>query len=264
MKKTVLGIVAACTVLGAAMTASAQTRYPLEFNQRPITLPARTLRIDGDLQFNATTASVTTGGVTQSTTSVATSLLLGGGIGLTDDLELGGLIAPIQLNPEARYGNPSVYGRYRIARGPTELSLDGAFVVPTRSGEVAALQLGASALIRTLNAGRFDLGGHIRINFSDPTSTDFIVPVRYAFQVNPQTAIGVSTGLFVPNNFKFDFATIPLGVFGRLALPGVNGTPVADIVAAFDFNNFIQFGGSDAVSVGSWAITLGGRFYLGT
>jgi hypothetical protein len=262
-QRSVLAALAAVAALAAPSLAAAQ-RLPLDFSQRPLTLPARVLRLNGDFTVQGVTVSVDTpaGRISQSNTLVG--LGLGGGYGLTDDFEVGATLAPLTLSPEFQYNSPSAYGLFRIARGPTEIGLFGGVTIPTQSGAPLVFTLGAPALIRTQN-GRLDLGIYFDVNIPDIEGVDPFtntrIPVRFTQQLNPNLGIGLNTGVFVGNNFNFDTGYIPLGVFGQYTLQGVDGGPVADLIGSFDFNRFLNFSG-DTVVANIWTIGLAARFYI--
>ncbi len=218
------------------------------------------LRLNGDLNISGVTVNSPVGSASQT----AVGLNLGGGYGLTDDFEVGATLAPLQLSPDFQYGNPSAYGLYRIARGPTEIGLFGGVTVPTRGGQPLVFTLGAPALIRTQN-GRLDLGIYFDVGIPDAEgadpSTTTRIPVRFPQQLNPNLGIGLSTGIVVGGNFNCDTGYIPLGVFGQYALQGVDGGPVADLIGSVDFNRFLNFSG-DTVVTNVWTIGLAARFYL--
>ncbi len=258
-KRSLLAALAATAALGAPSVAAAQ-RLPLDFSQRPLTLPARTLRLNGDLTISGITVNTPLGTVSQT----GVGLALGGGFGLTDDFEIGGTVAPLSLSPDFRYNSPSAYGLFRIARGPTEIGLFGGVTIPTRDNHPFVVTVGAPALLRT-QAGRVDLGIFFDINV--PTvegvkaSTDTRIPLRYTQQLNPNLGLGVATALVVRDNFDFDTGYIPLGVYGQYTLQGVDGGPVADLIGSFDFNRFLNFSG-DTVVANIWTIGMAARFYL--
>jgi len=56
-KRSLLAVLAATAALAAPSLAAAQ-RLPLDFSQRPLTLPARTLRLNGDLQITGITVDL--------------------------------------------------------------------------------------------------------------------------------------------------------------------------------------------------------------
>ncbi|MBW1880341.1 MAG: hypothetical protein JRJ84_18425 [Deltaproteobacteria bacterium] len=106
---------------------AASMGLPLPFSERPLTLTEGTIR--GDAAFTIAHFSVSVPGVgTLSETAVG--LALGGGYGITDDLEVGASVIPLTLSPDVTYGDPSIYGIYRFLADTAEIGGSLALTVP--------------------------------------------------------------------------------------------------------------------------------------
>jgi hypothetical protein len=252
-------VAGAALLLGAP--ARADERLPLPLARRPLTLTRSTLRVDGAFNINRVSVTVTSpllGSVTASSTAV--SLNAGAGFGITDDLEAGATVLPLQLSPDFAFGNPTAYGRFRFLRGSFELGGELSVVLPVQGS--FGLTVGLPMLIHVGEVGRIDTGVALGLVFSDPLGKNLLVPIGYAHNVTPNVFLGARTGLGVPN-FKFDALTIPLGVFGGYTLAsGAGNSPALDAFLGFDFPGFLTPGGASAVNTNVFTIGLGLRYFL--
>jgi hypothetical protein len=111
--------------------------YPVRLLDRPTTLPKGALRLDLYGLGTHTPGS-----------SFATTGILGGGWGLTRNLEVGGQFVPVTLSPTVQYTNPSLYATYQhslsssVALAPTLQA-----VFPLRSGDPFTIDAGASLYV---------------------------------------------------------------------------------------------------------------------
>lgn len=255
MKSSRLLVMAAMlgSVMAGSSLASAQNRtLPLEFSRRPVTNTAGLLRLDADLTINTLNL-----GILGSARTVGLSL--GGGYGISSDFELGAVVLPMQLSPDFDYGQPQIYGRYRVARGDFELALDARVFIPT-SGNFG-LQIGAPLLLHLGDHARFDTGAFLDFVFpKDDTYYQLRIPLQFSFNLSSQFALFVRSGLLLP---RFKNLTLPLGFGGLFTIPGSRGEPLVDLIAAFDFPAFASVGGdSSGVVTELWTATLSARIYL--
>ena len=111
--------------------------YPVRLLDRPTTLPKGALRLD--LYGLGTHAPGS---------SFATTGIVGGGWGITRNLEVGGQFVPVTLSPTVQYTNPSLYATYQhslsssVALAPTLQA-----VFPLRSGDPFTIDAGASLYV---------------------------------------------------------------------------------------------------------------------
>ena len=123
--------------LGAQAAAAPAPPYPVRLLDRPTTLPKRALRLD--LYGLGTHAPGS---------SFATTGIVGGGWGITSNLEVGGQLVPVTLSPTVQYTNPSLYATYQrslsssVALAPTLQA-----VFPLRSGDPFTVDAGASLYV---------------------------------------------------------------------------------------------------------------------
>ncbi len=95
-------LVAAVTSLCTAFAGEAAAQqnsgdYPVRLVSRPQTIPARTLRLDGQIFATHLSACASTGIGTFCASATSTNLNLGGAFGITNEFEVGATVAPLQL-----------------------------------------------------------------------------------------------------------------------------------------------------------------------
>lgn len=241
----------------SAEAPSSGGRYPLAYSSRPLTVPARTLGVDGNLA--ATKLTVSFGFASASETYV--TLLGGATYGVTDDLQVFATILPLLLSPDFDIGNISGGAIYRFMRGSLELGAGASILLPLQDGSDFAITAGVPVLLRVGPAGRIDTGFELTFSFSDPTITTPRIPFTFSYNVNEALAISGTTGIAIPD-FDFDNVTIPLGVSALYALPGPSG-PMLDIGPFFAFPAFLVPGSDgDKVFTNLWTLGVAARFYM--
>ncbi|MCB9667797.1 MAG: hypothetical protein H6715_06750 [Myxococcales bacterium] len=219
-----------------AERAEAYPMYPRRYVSRPLWLPKSTLRFDAAFPL----LSVDRPGGDRINTF---SALLGLGLGLTPDLEVGAVFLPLQLTEKFDYRNPSLYGSYRLLN--TDI-LDIAFradvSIPADdyrepfNGAVMPflpwfgdLAVGIPLRLRIADALMIDTGAHFGVVFTDPLGTRINVPLKLAIQVTDTVFFGPQTGIQVANG---DNATIPFGLFMGANF-GSSSKPLLDLIASF-------------------------------
>ncbi|MCA9602195.1 MAG: hypothetical protein R3A78_08405 [Polyangiales bacterium] len=192
------------------------------------------------------------------------ALSIGGAYGITDDFEVGGILLPLALNPSSGFGDMSVYGRYRLSGGNTEVGLQAAIQIPTNTdfgigvGLPVRFHLSESMMLNTgVEAGIIFATGDAGIGLN--------LPLEFAVNVMPNVFLGAFTGVNTalnPNALKL--ISLPLGVFGGYSLD-LGNKMLLDLSGQFAFQNFLQFGdyAGDTVVTDGWAITLGATFHYG-
>lgn len=261
--RVVLGAVFA-SMFAMAGEAAAQSGYPVRLVLRPQTLPARGLRLDGELRVAGISTCVNFGGTTRCESATASALHLGGGFGVLDQFELGANVLPLQLTPDFAYGNPSVYGRIQFVRGgDIQLSGHAQVTIPVRDGSKLGFVIGAPLWYNFTDLLQLQTGLFYSASLTDPYSHGLNVPLRLNFNLNDNVHIAGLTGVGFNLDAPGDSLAIPLGIEGGYALAGVNNRPVLDVVASFQFPSFLTPGSAgDVVNPDLWVASLAGRFYL--
>jgi hypothetical protein len=131
--KNLAGSVAfGAALIAAASTANAQSRgngMPMNYIDRPLTVPAGTLvpQIEYDIDHTpgpalpGNTTLETTNGRTTSTATYTHFMNVGATIGLAPNFEVQSTFLPIEMSPNQQYGSPEFAATLRLTRGQQEL-----------------------------------------------------------------------------------------------------------------------------------------------
>lgn len=230
-------MIAVAVLVGFTPDAHAQQTYPRRYVNRPLWLPHGGVRVDGAFPLH----SVDAPGQDRLNTF---SALIGIGVGIIPNLEIGAVALPLQLAEEFDYRNPSFYASYRwvstklldlglradvsIPFQDARESFDGA-VIPFSPwfGDVA---VGIPLRLRFVDAVRLDIGAHLGFVFTDPLGTRITLPVKLAFQLTDTVFIGPQSGVQIING---DEATVPAGLFVGTNLGAFSERPTCDLVGTF-------------------------------
>jgi hypothetical protein len=255
-------------------------------SQRPLTLPRGALRPDVgfDVRRFVVFSPVHIIGITA-----------GAGFGVTDDLEVGGTLVPLYIDPEgdvgdrAYFGNMTLHGMYRFVRGDVEVAARLDVQVPTASdsdGRNAGLAFGLPVLLRAGRHVRIDTGVQLALLFrSDtrfgsrvtsslgalwemherPLATRSIsgIPLIVNVMAGDQAYFGLRTGVGILVLDEPNLSTVmPLGFHAGGTVPSPRG-PLVDLTARFEWPYFASnaFVG-DAITTSWWQVTFAASFYL--
>ena len=129
--------------------------------------------------------------------------------GITDDIELGGLVLPVRLD-ESDIDDLEFYGRFRFVDGPFELGAQVTLQLPTYTE--LGLGLGLPMLAHAGRRLRIDTGFEIEMLFWEPeTVVNLDVPLAFTWDVGRQGFFGPRTGFYVWNG---DTVLFPAGIHG--------------------------------------------------
>lgn len=255
-------------------TAARNTSLPLPLAQRPLNLPRGVLRVDADLSLLRYPSFEFDGLDVRETSDIAFSLNAGAGIGITDDIEAGIMLLPLQLTPDFEYRDIVLYGQYQFLRGNIEMGARLELNIPTQSH--FGLSLGLPVLIRATDNVRIDTGLQFALFFPDgaraglysfywhpmPTRSTTGIPLIVNFNLTDEVFLGLRTGLGVSDFGNFgDSIFLPLGIQGGYSLP-VGDTMLADFALRFEFPWFIQTGGDDTVITEVWQISASANLHF--
>jgi hypothetical protein len=181
--------------------------------------------------------------------------------GVTDFLELGADLAPIELAPSAEYFNPALRATVRFLSGELELGFRVEGELPLRSGTSFLLRTAVPILGHLGGIGRIDLTPQFAFYFADPILTSFAVPLALSFNLGDYCFLGAASGFgFQPDRVD-STAYAPLGAFVGGTIPGETG-PITDIRASFTFPSFYSASHGRDPYVDLWTVSLDARFYI--
>lgn len=209
------------------------------------------------------------------------SLNIGAVYGITDSIEAGAIFAPLQLSgPEGDddlFRNIPVWITYGMDMGNFDVGFKLTTIIPILEGAKIGFVPGVPFLFRG-SGFRIDSGIFVPIKlvdgvdpdtFEETTETiiDLNIPVRAAFQINPNIYAGIATGLNLANLSAPEgvdsVTSVPLGVFAGYTL--LAGGRVIDLGLSFDFPQALLLSGPEGLSTTqfSWySFTAGGNVAL--
>jgi len=250
MRRTILSLVAGAALVATSAAPALAEGLPVKFSERPLTLTEGTFEIDA--QFLIQDLIFDTG----------FALHAGVRYGITDDLEVGAIAVPLALSPSFDYGNPSLWGTYRLLHGPVELGFHVGLSIPVVSGSKFGVTPGIVGLFGLTNTTSLWWGVLFPISFTDPVIVSLDIPLQFRLNLSENFFAHISTGLSV-TDFDFDTAMIPLGLgVGYTIAEGHH--PFVDIHVGVRFPMFL-FPNSpgDTVSADLWQINLGASIFFG-
>lgn len=238
---------ALATVLAVSTAAKAEG-----YLSRPLTLPARTLRIDGGPPDFGLLDSGEIGegrGLRvhkwEGNRSVASTLALGLGFGITDELEVGGKVLPFQLTPDADLQDLEAYLRFALLRSAGfDLALQAQLQLP--DGDIG-LAFGVPMVIRG-DSFRLDTGGEVEFVF-EGSRANLDIPFAFNFALGGGAFLGGRTGVFVAD---MDTVAVPLGIQG-----GAAASDQLDLMAWFLWPAFMTPFEDRKFNLPSWQVGLG-------
>ena len=178
------------------------------------------------------------------------TMVLGGGVGITDRLEMGGQLVPFDVAPEAAFTNPSAYATYLV---PISSGVDFMpfvqVVYPLESDDPFFFDVGATLTVRFGTWGEAVIGSIFSLNVRDDESGSSItLPLILMRQASEQLTVELSSGVgfsrFEPRfglsrrtgAFEFNEVTIPAGVAVTWTVAHrARRRPLADLVLGFQW-----------------------------
>jgi hypothetical protein len=235
----------------------ARSPYPLRALDRPTTLPRGGSRLDVFLIANHP----------RDTSSLG---VIGGGVGITDELEVGGQLVPFTLSNGMGYTNPSFYVTYAINFGPNAIAPIVTTVLPLKDADPFFVDLGAVITINIGEWGQFIGGPVFSLNSrNDETGTNLSLPVAIQRQAGERTTLTIGTGLgfsrWDPRHhiarriapLDFDELTIPL--LGSVAYTVGRNAPalLADIIVQWQWPELYSRGPQESGwNTSDWAFQI--------
>lgn len=218
------------------------SRYAVKYAARPLTLSAKTLRVEGDILF-------------PKFVDFGVALRVGAAFGITDELEVGATVLPLTLSPNAGYGDIPLYARFAFLKGNFELGAQLGLIIPTSTdfgltpGLVGALHSGN---------GRLDFGVLLPLRFSDPLGKGLNIPLVGTWNFSDTFFAQLRTGIELP---EFDALNVPLGI-GAFYTIAKGDVPMLDVGATFDWPLYLNTAAADTLTFDVFVIGLSARFHM--
>jgi hypothetical protein len=207
--------------------------YPVRVLDRPTTLPRGDSRLDAFVFVTRTPGSPTT-----------TTMVVGGGVGITDQLEIGGQALAFDIAPDTVFTNPSLYATWShnisktVAIAPTVQ-----VVYPLESDDPFFVDVGGTLYVNIGSWGYVAFAPILSVNTrADDSGTTISLPVTLMRQsserLNFQLTSGVGFARFDPrfgvarrrDALDFNEVTVPVSAEVMYTVPhGTADKPLVDV-----------------------------------
>lgn len=240
--------------------------YPVRSVDRPATLTRGAFRFDafGFRERAPDAATVVT-------------FVAGGGFGVSDKLELGGQVLPLELDGGIAYTNPSVYATYALSAGSVAIAPTLQVTFPLASDDPLTLDIGAIAYIPIGPLGYLTVAPDLSLNARDQEAgSSFSLPLTWLHQLSDRVLFQLSSGAglarFEPrfgrsrliDSFDFDELTIPLSTSISYTL--VQGAPLrprADFSLQFQWPQwYTRAPDMRGFQTNDWSVQVGVSWYF--
>lgn len=209
----IVALASLLSLLSIPVASADSNRIGGSYTQRGLVVPARTLRIDAGPRLPMRpTAPMRDGtlGLAAQGEGDNTALYLNAGLafGVTDNLDIGVLALPMLLAPDTRYGDPVLYGTYRLSRGELEAGVFVGFDLPVN--DELDITAGIPLILHAGSSARVDLAALLHVRFDDNSPVDLMFPIEIAFAASRRVFVGPESGIMIAD---FDRVLVPLGFF---------------------------------------------------
>jgi len=252
---------------------------PIPYSARPLTLPRLVLspRVDATLdKLRTDTAKAIF--TTQNPKTLNLLIGLGASIGIIDNIEVGAVIAPIQVLPTVAYGDPSLHGTFRFVKGSFELAgyfgttflthdaVSPQVVLPVLDSNAGVvLQPGLLSRIHLGSRAKIDIGATVPIELGNGArDLGLEVPLELAVNLAEWLHVGATSGFGISNvKDPVINSYVPLGLIAGFAFGAEKG-PVVDLGAVFRWPKFADPGQSQKFDVDDFqaGVSLAAYVYL--
>ncbi|MFO0624313.1 MAG: hypothetical protein U0325_01750 [Polyangiales bacterium] len=214
------------------------TPWTVRWRARPLTLPARVLRLDAAIGLDRSVVAL--GATRIASSSLSPWLRLGAGYGITHAVEVGITTTPLRIEAGAQFHDVAVYGRFRLMheeRFDLGVQIAAGYLHPERfAGTFTAL------LRWRFEAVRLDVAPSVDLFAGATNVVDLRVPVDIWWQLSPDFALGLRTGIIAPG---FTDARLGIIVGARAVYSlGRANVPFVDLFVSFDAEPLIHFSGT--------------------
>lgn len=246
---------------------SAGSPYPIRFLDRPTTLPRGDSRIDAFVF-----ATSVPGNPTSSTT------VLGGGVGITDRLEIGGQAVPFEIEPGVVFTNPSVYATYQFAISKTTtIAPMIQAVYPLTAADPFFVDAGGTLYVNVGTWGYVALSPMLSLNArGDESGSSLSFPLTIMRQTSKELSFQVTTGVglsrFDPrfgvsrrrDALDFNDVTVPATALVTYTVAhGSSGSALADLTLQFQWPQlYTRAPGVRGQHTDDWTVQIESSWYF--
>ena len=241
--------------------------YPVRLLDRPVTLPRGAARLD----FFGLASR-------QPQSPTAWTTILGGGVGVTNSVEMGGQIVPLAVAPGvATFTNPSVYATYTFNIKKVSLAPTAQVVFPLADDDPFFVDFGVPLYYNIGTLGYIEFAPTFSMDTrANGSGTSLSLPVTFMRQVteqfNWQISSGVGLSRFDPRfglarrgeEIEFDDVTIPLSAEAYYTLEhGTDHRPLVDVILQFQWPQlYTRMPGQRGTNTDDWAVQLTTSWYF--
>jgi hypothetical protein len=251
-----------------AQTLPASSPYPVRLLDRPTTLPRGDSRLDAFAYVNRVPGD-----------STSISMVIGGGVGITDQLELGGQVLAFDIAPHTVFINPSFYATYSrnltkdVAIAPTVQ-----VVCPLKSDDPFFVDVGAALYANIGSWGYVEFAPTLTLNVrGDDSGSTFSFPVtvmrQASEQLNFQLSSGVGFSRFDPrfglgrrrDALNFNDVTLPVSAEVMYTIPdrAQKKTPLVDLTLQVQWPQlYTRAPGAHSTNANDWSVQIMTSWYF--
>ena len=245
----------------------ATSAYPARMLDRPTTLPRGDTRLDAFVFASRVPGSPTT-----------TTMVLGGGVGISDRLEIGGQLVPFEVEPGVVFTNPSVYVTYAFPAGKTVAIAPTLQVVyPLTSDDPFIIDVGGTAYFNVGTWGYLAFAPMFSLNTrGDESGSSLSFPVTIMRQASEQLSFQLTSGAglsrFDPrfglsrrsDALEFDEVTIPAAALVTYTVAhGPTRTALADLTLQFQWPQlYTRAPGMRGTHTDDWTVQIQSSWYF--
>jgi hypothetical protein len=277
-----LGTSIAVAALLAAADAAADLdkpngSQPVAYVERPLTMPSLSLAPTAQVivdKLSQQTLMTLAGLDIKDAKDLHLTLNVGFRFGIVESIEIGGIVAPVELLPKAAYGNPSLWGKFRFVKGVFELAANFGTTFITHDAKNPQLALpvvGSNAgillepgLLSRIHLGskaKLDIGALVPIELgAGGQDLGLKAPVQIAVNIIESVYVGADSGFGITSITKAPALSsyVPLGLIAGYTLEGAKG-PTLDVGALFLWPKFANPGAPDKMQKTMGVVTPVGK-----
>lgn len=245
----------------------ATSAYPARMLDRPTTLPRGDTRLDAFAFATHVPGSPTTA-----------TMVLGGGVGISDRLEVGGQLAPFEVEPGMVFTNPSVYATYAFSAGKTVAIAPTIQVVyPLKSGDPFIVDVGGTAYVGIGTWGYLAVAPMFSLNTrGDESGSSLSLPLTIMHQASELLSFQITSGAglsrFDPRfgvsrrseALDFDEVTVPASALVTYTVArGPTRTALADLTLQFQWPQlYTRAPGMRGTHTDDWTVQFQSSWYF--